>query len=214
MLLHSAAKPLYVASSNRGKLREFRDIANESGLFVEPLPNPAGIPAPAETGDTFEENARIKAIAYSRALPGELVFADDSGLEVDALGGAPGVHSARYAATDEQPAPSDSDNNYKLLYELSKLGDVPRSARFVCVLALARDGEVLATFQADVAGEILAAPLGHGGFGYDPLFYVPELGNTLAEIEPEEKSKISHRGKSFRSMVAWVLGQQTPVSSS
>lgn len=197
---------LYVASSNRGKLAEFRKAANQYGVAVDPLPNLEQIDPPQETGTTFEANARIKAIAYSRALPNQLVFADDSGLEVDALRGAPGIYSARYAATPDDPEPSDADNNYKLLYELSLRPGCERTARFQCVIAVARDGEVLGTFAGTVEGEILIAPLGHGGFGYDPLFLVPRLKKTLAELDPEDKMKISHRGQAFRELLDWVRG--------
>jgi XTP/dITP diphosphohydrolase len=196
---------LYVASSNAGKLREFRQAANQLGISVDPLPNLSSIPAPAETGTTFEENAWIKAKAYSLALPGELVFADDSGLEVTALNGAPGVYSARYAATDSDPEPSDSDNNYKLLYQLSRIPNADRSARFACMIAVARDGEVLTTLSGTAEGEVLLAPLGHGGFGYDPLFYVAEKRKTFAELSEEEKLEVSHRGKAFRALLQWLV---------
>jgi XTP/dITP diphosphohydrolase len=198
---------LYVASSNAGKLREFRQAANQFGISVDPLPNLSSTAAPEETGSTFEENACIKAKAYSRLLPGELVFADDSGLEVHALNGAPGVYSARYAATEDDPEPSDSDNNYKLLYELSRMPNADRSARFVCVIAVARDGEVLTTLIGTADGEILLAPLGHGGFGYDPLFYVPEKRKTFAELGEEEKLQVSHRGKAFKTLLQWLLAR-------
>jgi len=203
-LLFAADRSLYVATSNAGKLSEFRRAANQYGIGVETLPELDKIPAPEESGTSFDENARIKAAAYSLHAPGRLVFGDDSGLEVEALDGAPGVYSARYAATADDPEPSDDDNNYKLLYELGRRPDVERSARFVCVIAVAINGEVIATFEGRVEGEILLAPLGHGGFGYDPLFYVPRLRKTMAELEAEEKTAISHRGQAFREMLAWV----------
>lgn len=195
---------LYVASSNRGKLREFAEIAATYGIQVESLPNLHLLPEPKETGTTFEENARIKAAAYSQDVPDALVFADDSGLEVDALNGAPGVYSARYAATSEDDKPSDSDNNYKLLGELSDLPHAPRTARFVCVIALAKNGEIIQIFRGEAQGEILASPLGKNGFGYDPLFFVVEANKTFAEMNAEEKARYSHRGAAFRSLLDYL----------
>jgi XTP/dITP diphosphohydrolase len=203
---------LYVASSNPGKLREFRQAANLLGISVDPLPNLKSIPPPRETGSTFDENARIKAIAYSKQFPGELVFADDSGLEVVALGGRPGVYSARFAATSDDPEPSDSDNNYKLLYELSKIPSADRNARFVCVIAVARDGELITTFRGIAEGEILLAPLGHGGFGYDPLFYFPSKRKTFAELDETEKLEVSHRGAAFRTLLQWLVERNADSS--
>jgi XTP/dITP diphosphohydrolase len=195
---------LYVASSNAGKLTEFRRIAGHHGVFVEPIPGLEDLVAPAETGSTFEANARMKAAAYSRHVPGCLVIADDSGLEVEALDGAPGVISARYSARDENHKPADRDNNYKLLQELHKLPDASRTARFVCVIALAKDGEIIETFRGEARGEILQAPLGRHGFGYDPLFYVPEATKTFAEMKSDEKSKYSHRGAAFRKLLEYL----------
>jgi len=195
---------LYVATSNSGKLREFRRAAESVPVVIDELPTLTQIEPPAETGQTFEENARIKAEAYSRTLPAHLVFADDSGLEVKALNGEPGVYSARYAATEDSPDPSDDENNYKLIYELSQRPDAERTARFVCVIAIAKDGETLGTFRGSVEGEILQAPLGKGGFGYDPLFLIPSLNKTMAELNEEEKFAISHRGNAFRALLRWL----------
>jgi len=203
---------LYVASSNANKLCEFRQAANQLGISVDPLPNLKELPVPEESGATFEENAAIKAIAYSLALPGELVFADDSGLEVAALDGEPGVLSARYASTEDDPHPSDSENNYKLLYELSRIPNADRAARFVCTIAVACDGEIVATFTGTAEGEILIAPLGHGGFGYDPLFYVPALRKTFAELDEEEKLAVSHRGRAFQALIAWLVARNADFS--
>ena len=211
-VVFAADRALYVATSNPGKLSEFRRAANQYGISIEALPNLAEIPAPDEDGISFEENARIKAAAYSLHAPGRLVFGDDSGLEVDALDGAPGVYSARYAASASDSNPSDSDNNYKLLYELEQRRGAERSARFVCVIAVGLNGEILATFRGSVEGEILLAPLGHGGFGYDPLFYEPRLRKTMAELEADDKTAISHRGQAFRELLAWV--RNLPASSS
>lgn len=205
---------LYVASSNANKLREFRHAANLLGISVDPLPNLKEIAAPEETGETFAANATLKAEYYSRALPGQLVFADDSGLEVAALNGEPGVRSARYAATEEDAKSSDSDNNYKLLYELSRNPTADRSARFVCVIAVACDGETIATFTGTAEGEILIAPLGHGGFGYDPLFYFPPKRKTFAELDEEEKLQVSHRGAAFRALLEWLAARNADSSLS
>ena len=185
---------LHCATGNAGKLREFRLAAGE-GFQIEPL---TGIAAPDETGATFEENAAEKAIYYSRFAPG-LLFADDSGLEVDALGGAPGIYSARYAG-------DDASNNARVLRELE--GVANRSARFVSVIALAEAGKLVHTFRGEVEGEILTAPQGSGGFGYDPLFYYPPFACSLAEVPAERKHSVSHRGKALDQMIAWLSSQR------
>ncbi|MBI3683844.1 MAG: RdgB/HAM1 family non-canonical purine NTP pyrophosphatase [Acidobacteria bacterium] len=188
---------LYCATSNPGKLREFRDAAGRlaPGEFVfEPLPHLDEIPPAEETGGAFEENATRKALHYSR-FTGSSVFADDSGLEVAALGGAPGVHSARFAG----PGASSAANNRLLLEKLAGVND--RGARFVCVIALALRGEILGTFHGAVEGEILEEPRGSGGFGYDPLFYYPPLGCTFGEASEEQKLSVSHRGAALRRMI-------------
>lgn len=188
---------VYACSSNANKLKEFALAAG--AIAIQPLPQLAARAAPEETGATFEENAKLKGVYYS-ALTSELVFADDSGLEVDALGGAPGVHSARYAG----PGATDGANNELLLRNLG--GAQNRSARFVCVIAVARQAKVLGTFRGTVAGAILREPRGTGGFGYDPLFFYPPLGCTLAEIGAEEKFAVSHRGRAVRAMCQWLAG--------
>lgn len=198
---------LYVASSNANKLREFRYAANQLGISIDPLPKLKEIAAPEETGETFAENAVLKAEYYSREFPAQLVFADDSGLEVMALNGEPGVRSARYALTTGEAKASDSDNIYKLLYELSRSPKVDRSARFVCVIAVAINGEAIATFTGTAEGEILLAPLGHGGFGYDPLFYFPPKRKTFAELDEEEKLEVSHRGVAFHGLLEWLIAR-------
>jgi XTP/dITP diphosphohydrolase len=195
---------IYVATSNRGKLKDFAGAAREFGVDILPLPDFDEIPEVVEDGKTFEENARKKAEAYSRHLPNEIVIADDSGLEVDALGGAPGVYSARFAASSENERPSDSDNNYKLIQALSEFPGCERTAQFVCVIAAARDGELLSTFRGEAKGEILQMPIGRHGFGYDPLFYVPEINKTFAEMSAEEKSQYSHRGAAFKKLLEWL----------
>ena len=169
------------------------------------------IEPPAEDGTTFEENARSKAIEYSLHAPGMIVLADDSGLEVDALHGAPGVRSARYAGDanfepDSSPAlDDDSRNNEFLLENMRGIPPLRRTARYRCVLAAARDGECIAVAHGTVEGIILEAPRGSGGFGYDPLFYVPELHHTMAEISLEEKYKISHRGHALRRLLTQLV---------
>jgi len=187
---------ILIATSNAGKLRDFAGAAATHGIDVAGIPNFASLPQVVEDGETFEANARKKAEAYSLYVPGKLVLADDSGLEVDALGGAPGMHSARYAALKGENA-SDEQNNAKLLRELADVRVEKRTARFVCVLALARDGSTLQIFRGEAKGFILDAPRGTLGFGYDPLFFSPEAGKTFAELEAGEKAKYSHRGKAF-----------------
>lgn len=196
-------KRVYIATSNRGKLRDFAAAAH-GHLEILPVPNFSSLPAVEEDGATFEENARKKADFYSGTLNGEIVLADDSGLEVDALGGAPGIHSARYATPDKSENASDAANNARLLRELANLPDEKRTARFVCVIAAARDGKTLATFRGEASGVILRDPRGTGGFGYDPLFYFPQLGKTFGELGRTEKAAVSHRGKAFREFLAWM----------
>lgn len=210
-----SARPLtrvYVATSNPGKIRDFEGAARDLGVTIASLPGFADLPPAMEDGTTFEENARIKAEHYSRYFPEKLVLADDSGLAVDALHGAPGVHSARYAAVITGSSVSsaslgnsdDERNNQLLLSQLEGLPPERRSARFVCVLAAAHDGITLGVFQGEVCGQLLTAPRGSQGFGYDPLFHFPQLGKTFAEISAEEKARYSHRGKAFRLFLDWL----------
>ena len=187
---------VYACSSNPGKLREFALAARESNvrdMVIEPLPGLKQIEPPAENGTSFEENAVAKALYYSQHTR-EMVLADDSGLEVDALGGAPGVYSARYAG----PEATDEANNNLLLRNLENVES--RAARFICVLAVARQGEVITTAQGAAEGEILRIRCGSGGFGYDPLFFYPPLNRSFAELVPEEKFAVSHRGKALRAL--------------
>jgi XTP/dITP diphosphohydrolase len=196
---------LFAATSNPGKLRDFAVAASTHDIVVETIPG--RIAPPAEDQDSFEGNARDKATYYSRFVPGELILADDSGLEVDALDGLPGVRSARYAADAGFCDPVDSGlqidqkNNTFLLQRLADLPQDRRTARYRCALALARDGRCLLTSEGRVEGRILTAPQGTGGFGYDPLFYLPDLGLTMAEIDLETKHALSHRGRAFRAML-------------
>ena len=195
-----------IATSNPGKLRDFAGAALPHGIEIVSLSNFASLPEVKEDGDTFEANARKKAEHYSRHAPGEIVLADDSGLEVDALGGAPGVHSARYAADQPHLLTNNTDdqaNNARLLRELRKVRPDNRTGRFVCVIAAARDGETLAVFRGQAEGIILDRPRGSNGFGYDPLFYFPQIQKTFAELTPEEKASFSHRGEAFRKFLSW-----------
>lgn len=204
----------YAATTNPGKLRDFAHAAEGrldgvEPVEISPLPGLADIPAPAEDEATFEGNARVKAAYYSRYAPGLLVIADDSGLEVDCLEGAPGARSARYAEDQAQaqnfpamPASTlDERNNAALLRSLDGVPEHCRRARYHCVLALARDGEVLATADGKVEGRILSAPRGQGGFGYDPLFLLPEHGQTMAEVDAAVRLNLSHRGRALQSLL-------------
>lgn len=205
-------KRILIATSNPGKLRDFSGAAASQGIEVAAIPNFASLPAVVEDGSTFEANARKKAEAYSRYVPGEIVLADDSGLEVDALSGAPGVHSARYAADSPHLADYNTDdeaNNARLLQELKNVPPEKRTARFVCVIAAARDGWVLEVFRGQAEGVILDAPRGTKGFGYDPLFFFPQIGKTFAELSAEAKAKYSHRGAAFRQFLLWCKRLRT-----
>jgi XTP/dITP diphosphohydrolase len=197
---------ILIATSNPGKLRDFAGAASPHGIEIASIPGFSSLPLVVEDGLTFEDNARKKAEEYSRHAPGEIVVADDSGLEVDALNGAPGVHSARYAADQPHLANENTDddaNNARVLRELRRVAAEKRTARFVCVLAAARDGKTLATFRGTAEGILLDAPRGENGFGYDPLFYFPQIHKTFAELSPEEKAQYSHRGAAFREFLAW-----------
>jgi XTP/dITP diphosphohydrolase len=196
---------LYCATTNPGKLREFRLAASRLGegrFETTSLPGLEGIEPAEETGQTFEENAVQKALYYSRHTSGPL-FADDSGLEVDALGGAPGVQSARFAGLGA----TDESNNRLLIERLRDAGN--RTGRFVCVIALARQGKLLQTFRGAVEGRILDAPRGPGGFGYDPLFYYSPFGCTFAEVSAERKLTVSHRGLALSAMMEWASANLT-----
>ena len=188
---------IWCASGNPGKLREFRLAGELLDVDVEPLPDLRSIEAPEETGATFEENAKLKAAYYSQFAPG-LLFADDSGLAVDALDGAPGVYSARYAGEHA----TDDDNNRHVLERLSNQSN--RTARFVCVIALAKAGEVVKTFRGEVEGQLLHEARGPAGFGYDPLFYYPPFGCSFGEVDDAKKFGVSHRGNAVRAMLSYL----------
>jgi XTP/dITP diphosphohydrolase len=199
-------KRVLIATSNSGKLRDFAGAAWSHGVEVDAVPGFSSLPLVVEDGHTFEENARKKAEQYSLAVPNEIVIADDSGLEIDALGGAPGVYSARYAADEPHRADTNTDddlNNARVLRELRAVPSGQRGGQFVCVLAAARNGRTLATFRGVARGEILDQLRGTGGFGYDPMFFFPQIGRTFAELTPEEKAHYSHRGQAFRKFLEW-----------
>jgi XTP/dITP diphosphohydrolase len=196
---------LYAATTNPGKLRDFSAAASQNGIRIEPLPCLHEIAAPEEDELTFEGNARLKAAYYSRFAPDLLVLADDSGLEVDSLGNAPGVRSARYARdagyTPAGVASPDERNNLYLLDRMKSIPAANRSARYRCVLVAAENGECLAAGCGSVEGIILQTPQGDGGFGYDPLFWLPELKKTMAEVDLKAKHEFSHRGRAFSALV-------------
>lgn len=197
---------ILIATSNSGKLRDFAAMASPLRIEIASVPGFSSLPPVVEDGLTFEQNARKKAEAYSVHAPGEIVLADDSGLEVDALGGAPGIHSARYASEAPHRAECNSEdkaNNDRLIRELTDVLCEKRTARFVCVLAAARDGHTLATFRGQAEGIILDHGEGMEGFGYDPLFYFPEIQRTFAQVSAEQKAHHSHRGKAFREFLMW-----------
>jgi XTP/dITP diphosphohydrolase len=189
-------KQLLVATFNPGKVREFSQALESAGIEVFGLEHLGEVGEVEETGETFEENARLKAEAYSSHtdLP---VLADDSGIEVDALGGEPGVRSARWGG----PELDDHGRCRLLLEKLGELEPENRSARFRCVVALAREGQTLATFEGVVEGRILKEPRGENGFGYDPIFFHPPSGCTTAQLSTAEKQKVSHRGKAIEALL-------------
>jgi XTP/dITP diphosphohydrolase len=190
---------MLLASSNRGKLEEYRKLAEEGGMTLDLLPSFDGLTAFDELAPTFAENAAGKALYYSRATR-HAVLADDSGLVVPALGGAPGVRSSRYAG----PEADSAKNIRRLLRELEGKSGADRQARFVCVLALARADRILGIFSDATNGVVLESPRGTGGFGYDPVFYCEALGKTFAEIPRVEKNRLSHRGRAFAKLELYV----------
>jgi len=201
---------IYLATSNPGKVREFREAAQALAVKLDPLPGFDTFPPAIEDGDTFEANARKKAEHYSRLASGKLVLAEDSGLMVDVLQGAPGVYSARYAAVLQSGAAShqnsgDHQNNAALIQQLERMPDGKFAGKYVSVIALARDGRTVATFSGEAHGELLTVPRGTQGFGYDPLFYFPSLGQTFAELSLDQKRQHSHRGKAFRALLEWYV---------
>ena len=194
---------ILIATKNRGKLREIQDQLSGLPVNFICLADLEPLPEVEEIHDTFGENADLKALYYSN-LTGLWTLADDSGLEVDALGGAPGVFSARYAGPDCD----DARNNAKLLAELADVPEAKRAARFRCCLSLAGDGNILARSEGVIEGRIAFIEQGHNGFGYDPLFYVPEHGCTTAQMTSERKNAVSHRGQAVRAMKQILLTEK------
>jgi XTP/dITP diphosphohydrolase len=192
-----------LASSNRGKLREYRRMAAGSAIAFDLIPGFRDLPAFHESAPTFAENSAGKALHYSQ-FTREIVLADDSGLVVPALGGAPGVESARYAGPDA----TDADRVQKLLREMASASGERRRARFVCIISLAQNGRALAILSDFVEGLIAAVPQGARGFGYDPVFFSPDLGRTFAQASEEEKDRLSHRGRAFRKILSFLEGSK------
>lgn len=190
---------LLVATTNAGKLREIRDLLASAPVDLISLRDIPPIEEPEETGETFEENARLKARYYA-AHSRLLTVAEDSGLVVDALDGEPGVRSARFLGPDAT-YPQRFDEIYR---RLALRPDAPRTARFVCALALARDSDILFETTAAVEGVVAERPRGSGGFGYDPILFHPAYGRTLADVTHEEKLRVSHRGTAFRRLSEWL----------
>lgn len=196
---------LVVASRNAGKCREMQEILEGLPLEVRPLADFEPVEPVEETGETFEANAAAKALAYARAT-GQWCVADDSGLEVPALGNRPGIYSARWGGEDG----NDRLNNERLVRELRSVPPDRRQARYICVAALASPEKVLLTTRGTCEGLVTDAPAGAGGFGYDPHFLLPDRGCTMAQLAPEEKHAISHRGKALRALreqIAHLLTQ-------
>jgi XTP/dITP diphosphohydrolase len=200
---------LVLATTNAGKLREIRDVLTGLAVEVRALADFPSIAEPEETGRTFEENARAKALYYAAAT-GALVVAEDSGLEIDALDRAPGVYSARFGA-DEAPTYPEK---FALIYRQLGERQAPEStARFACALALARPGEILFEARGTIEGHITSPPRGTGGFGYDPIFFYPPFDCTLAELPADRKSSVSHRGQAFRQLRAFLNSRQPTANS-
>jgi XTP/dITP diphosphohydrolase len=202
---------VYIATTNPGKLDELREAAQTLAVDLHALPGLKTLAPPIEDGSTFEQNARIKAEYYSRLFPSAMVLAEDSGLSVDQLGGAPGVYSARYAAMLQGAAgdqavhhnSQDEDNNRALVSQLERLPAGKIAGKYACAIAAGRDGKTMATFLGEARGELLTCPRGSEGFGYDPYFYFPALGKTFAELSMEQKRQYSHRGQAFKRFLAW-----------
>jgi XTP/dITP diphosphohydrolase len=191
-------RTLVVATTNRGKLKEIATLLDGAPVRLSTLADFPGVAAPEETGRTFAENARLKALFYARHT-GELTVAEDSGLEIDALDGAPGIESARFGGVD-----SSYPEKFALIYDaLVRKKASDRTARFVCALALARNGEIMFETRGTVEGEIASEPRGTGGFGYDPIFFYPPFACTLAEAGPR-KGQVSHRGNAFRELARYL----------
>ena len=205
---------ILIATGNAGKAKEFREMLGSDGISWRDLSNFRQLIPVEETGTTFQENARLKAAGYATQAR-MWALADDSGLEVDALDGSPGVYSARWAERNHTGS-GDAANNATLLEQLRAVPDEKRTARFVCVLALSDEtGRIVLSARDSMEGRILHAPRGSNGFGYDPLFLVENLGKTTAELDPDEKHRISHRGKALRKLRELMkeagIGKHSPL---
>jgi len=195
---------LLVATTNAGKLREIRDLLADAPITLVSLADVRPIAEPEETGATFQENARLKARYYAAHARMPTV-AEDSGLEIDAIDGEPGVRSARFLGPDASyPARFE-----EITRRLAAVPYAPRTARFVCALALVDEGRVLFETTGTIEGEIADRPRGDGGFGYDPIFYYPPYGATLGEVSQDAKLRVAHRGQAFRALAAWLKGWKT-----
>lgn len=216
MIAQLGPEPIVIATTNPHKIKEIRSIFGPLGIEViglGDLPGGTDLPEPVEDGVTFEENARLKAVGYA-SLSGRPCLADDSGLEVDALGGQPGVLSARFAGIGGSREERDRANNLKLLRELQGVSAQHRTARFVCAMCIAApDGTIIVTSRGEFPGVIGFEPRGSNGFGYDPLLMLPD-GRTSAEMDPEEKNARSHRGRAARAILSELLGPRSPASTS
>lgn len=191
---------LVVATTNPGKLREIQRVLDGAGVELRTLADYPPLPEPEEPGATFAENARLKALYYARAT-GELTVAEDSGLVIDGLDGEPGVRSARYLGADA----SYPDRFAHIFAELDRRGRRDSPARFICALALARDGRILFETTGTVEGRIAPEPRGTNGFGYDPIFFYPPYGRTLADVDNDRKLAVAHRGIAFRTLREYLI---------
>ena len=191
---------LVVATTNAGKLREIRELLGNIAIDLVALNELPIVPPPDEDGETFEANARLKAIYYARLTP-ELTVAEDAGLVIDALDGTPGIHSARYLGE----AATYQERFTEIYRQLARRPDAGRGARFVCALAVAHGDRILFETTQTVEGEIAGEPAGTDGFGYDPIFFYPPYGRTLAEVTRQEKLAVAHRGKAFRALANWLV---------
>jgi XTP/dITP diphosphohydrolase len=194
---------LFVATTNRDKLREIRHVLADAPVEILSLQDVPAVAEPEETGETFEDNARLKALYYAAHAPaGAYTVAEDSGLVIDALGGDPGVRSARFL----RPDASYPERFREIYRRLAERPGAPRTARFVCAVAVVHDGRVVYETTATVEGEVAPEPRGSGGFGYDPLLYYPPYKSTLGEVTEADKLAVAHRGRAFRQLAVWVRG--------
>lgn len=204
--MENRVQRLLLATTNRDKLAEIRRILGDLAPELITLRDLPAVQEPEETGTTFAENARLKALYYDRALPsapaaGQYTLAEDSGLEIDALGGEPGIHSARFV----RPDASYAEKFAEIYRRLAERPEAPRAARFVCAVAVVHQGHVVFETMGTVEGQIAEAPRGTGGFGYDPIFFYPPYGQTLGEVSSERKIAVAHRGVAIRTLASWLL---------